>query len=252
MQKKRSCEFAKYSASAPEEKKKGKQVRERKTKCFYISGQRVPKLSTEPRGKPQQRGEPGDDQSWQPVVIFGTITEPTRELVKFSTWDLYQHLSRLLNSWHQKVAHQVASYILFETRCKWDTPPKLSTTTMTHIQQQANEQLLLFLNIFIYFVKMNKKTREAQGKAREWTYSAAGQTQTCSVLHVFHLHHLGVDSASEHIERPVYRLGPLGGLLSRNPRKRYNAVVTGREKHPQIPAPQWDKDSVSVAYAYLF
>lgn len=56
--------------------------------------------------------------------------------------------------------------------------------------------------------------------------NAAGQTQTCSIFHIFHLHHLSVDSASEHIEGPVDRLGPLGGLLSRHPRKWDNAVVT--------------------------
>lgn len=44
----------------------------------------------------------------------------------------------------------------------------------------------------------------------------AEQKQTCSVLHVLHLHHLSVDSASEHIEGPVHGLGPLAGLLSRN------------------------------------
>lgn len=48
---------------------------------------------------------------------------------RFRTSDLYRHLKLLLNSRRQNVVDKVASYILFETRCKYDTPPKLSTST---------------------------------------------------------------------------------------------------------------------------
>lgn len=50
-----------------------------------------------------------------------------------------------------------------------------------------------------------------------WKGKAAGQIQTRSIFHIFHLHHLSVDSSPEHIEGPIDGLGPLGGLLSRNP-----------------------------------
>lgn len=64
--------------------------------------------------------------------VFGTISQQIHQvchLARVCTSDLYQHLKPLLNSWHQKVIHEVASCILFETRCKYDTPLKLSSST---------------------------------------------------------------------------------------------------------------------------
>lgn len=65
----------------------------------------------------------------------------------FCTSDLYQHLSPFLKSWHQKVVYEVASYILYETRCKYDTPPKLSTSALF----RSNNQ---FLNDTVSWTKM--------------------------------------------------------------------------------------------------
>lgn len=79
------------------------------------------------------------------------------------------------------------------------------------------------------------------------------QTQTCSIFHIFHLHHLCVDPSSEHIQGPVDGLGPLGGLLSRNPRKWHRAVVTlSREKHPLVPVQEERRRSVFVTNTSSF
>jgi len=54
--------------------------------------------------------------------------------------------------------------------------------------------------------------------ARTHTHTHTHQVHTCSVLHVLHLHHFGVDAAPEHVQGPTEGLGPLGGLLPRHPR----------------------------------
>lgn len=86
-----------------------------------------------PCNKPQRQGEPITTSP----QIFVSLAQYLNKykihqvchLARVCTSDLYQHLKPLLNSWHQKVIHEVASCILFETRCKYDTPPKLSTST---------------------------------------------------------------------------------------------------------------------------
>lgn len=74
-------------------------------------------------------------KSTDELLIFGIIFKPRAGRVYHWAWgcfctaDFYQHLYPLLNSWHQKVVRKAASNILFETRCKHNTPPKLSTST---------------------------------------------------------------------------------------------------------------------------
>lgn len=80
--------------------------------------------------------------------------------------------------------------------------------------------------------------------------NATEQTPTCSIFHIFHLHHLRVDSASEHIERPVDRLGPLGGLLSRNPWKRGETVVTNSGENIRWCQCCMIRKLLSAAYAH--
>ncbi len=120
------------------EKKRGN-VRERKTKCFYTSRQHVPSpmrsLATNHKRKMSWVTTVSQQAHRWVVYLWHNMSTNMRadqvyHLAQscFCTSDLYQHLSPLLNSWHQKVVHEVASYILFETRCKYDTPPKLSTS----------------------------------------------------------------------------------------------------------------------------
>lgn len=145
---KRSCELAKYSACAEEEKKEETCEREEDKVLLHQWPTRT-KPSSEPRNKPQQRNELSDNRiTTSPQMSHLSLAQYLNQYERtsslspssscFCTSDLYQHLNPLLNSWHQKVVLEVASYILFETRCKYDTPPKLSTST----QFISNHQLL--------------------------------------------------------------------------------------------------------------
>lgn len=59
----------------------------------------------------------------------------------FCTSDLYQHLSRLLNSWHQRVVCKIASYILSETRCVWHSTQTVNKY-LTHMQPLNSKRFI--------------------------------------------------------------------------------------------------------------
>lgn len=128
-QKKRSCELAKYSASTEEKKRGNMWERGRWTVSTHTKPRKITTIAKWAGWQPYH----GQHHRW---VVYHNISANMRAqqvyhlaLGCFCTSDLYQHLNPILNSWHQKVIHEVASYILFETWCKYDTPPKLSTST---------------------------------------------------------------------------------------------------------------------------
>lgn len=125
----------------PVQRRKKEETWEREEdKVFLHQRTTCSKPSAQPRKKPQQQSELSDNRiTTAPQMTRLSLAqylnqyESTSSLSPssgcFCTSDLYQHLSPLLNSWHQRVVRKIASYILFETRYKYDTPPKLSTTT---------------------------------------------------------------------------------------------------------------------------
>lgn len=117
-----------------QKRKKRKHVREREsveTKCFYTSRQQAQNHVSQMTTKAKwTECRPYHNKPTNELFIYGRITPRTKRLSPSSESLLHtRFVSTLLNSWHQKAIYEDVSCILFETRCKHDTPPKLSTCT---------------------------------------------------------------------------------------------------------------------------